>query len=484
MYQRINKAVFVGAQATRKSIADALSQIIAEAGPQDTFIFYFAGHSRLIEANAVRGERQECYLLPYKVRDDENSLPENAISATRLREQLAQLKAEKQLILLNNTAPGRVFDAFAELLTGKDNPLFQTAKRDLVVLGVDTQTTSPDLIEREGHTAFTYALLQGLAGEADNIRPDGSISATELIGSLYRKLGEITQFQQLPRVKRINNDFSLVYAHYDQGDMRARRVPTGGGAKPVITKRGKHYALLVASDHYNDSNYRTLSNPCNDAQTVATNLEQYYGFERPEILNDPTIKELSGALMQYVRKQYAEDDQLLIFFAGHGDFDEETKDGLLVAKDSHYNDPEDPLKTSYLRYSVLRTLVDNIPCKHILIILDVCYGGTFNPEIARRSPIDPGPGEASVSQYVERKKQWKTRQFIASGGKEYVPDGRPGQHSPFARKLLEALRTVGAPYGVLTLGRITTYVDALMNQPVWGEFGSHQPGGEFILIAK
>ena len=60
--------------------------------------------------------------------------------------------------------------------------------------------------------------------------------------------------------------------------------------------------------------------------------------------------------------------------------------------------------------------------------------------------------------FIERKKKYKTRLYLTSGGKEYVPDGRPGHHSPFARKFLEALRNYGGNDGILTVNEIIQYV--------------------------
>ena len=36
-------------------------------------------------------------------------------------------------------------------------------------------------------------------------------------------------------------------------------------------------------------------------------------------------------------------------------------------------------KTSYLSHSNLRTMINNIDCPHIFLVMDVCFGGTFDP---------------------------------------------------------------------------------------------------------
>jgi hypothetical protein len=73
---------------------------------------------------------------------------------------------------------------------------------------------------------------------------------------------------------------------------------------------------------------------------------------------------------------------------------------------------------------------------------------------------------------------------LTSGAKEYVPDGRPGEHSPFVRKFLDALRNYGGEDKILTLEEISTYVERVNPQPRLGEFGANEPGSDFLFIVK
>ncbi|MFO0701106.1 MAG: hypothetical protein U0236_17930 [Nitrospira sp.] len=80
--------------------------------------------------------------------------------------------------------------------------------------------------------------------------------------------------------------------------------------------------------------------------------------------------------------------------------------------------------------------------------------------------------------------KYKTRRYLTSGGTEYVPDGRPGAHSPFARKLLEALRSYGGKDGYLTIDNIQQYVEKVTPEPRAGSFGAHDPGGDLVLLQQ
>jgi hypothetical protein len=79
---------------------------------------------------------------------------------------------------------------------------------------------------------------------------------------------------------------------------------------------------------------------------------------------------------------------------------------------------------------------------------------------------------------------YKTRKFLTSGGKQYVSDGIPGQHSPFAKAFIEALRYKGGRDGILTLSEITPFVEKLKITPRAGEFGDNAPGSDFVFVAR
>ena len=240
------------------------------------------------------------------------------------------------------------------------------------------------------------------------------------------------------------------------------------------------FALLFATDEYDE--WGNLTNPINDARTIARELKEYYGFN-VELVEDFTQSEVLMKLREYARKEYQEYDQLFIFFAGHGQFDDLLGQGYIVSKDSRKNDDA---KISYISHSVLRNAIDNIPNKHILLAMDVCYGGTFDPLIARSGERGEGDlyTEIGLNEYLSRKLRFKTRRYITSGGKQYVPDGRPGMHSPFASKILAALRSYGGRDNVITLPELTGWLERLVPEPRTGEFGTNEPGSDFVFVTN
>jgi Caspase domain len=238
------------------------------------------------------------------------------------------------------------------------------------------------------------------------------------------------------------------------------------------------YALIFATDQYD--NWPDLVNPVFDARTVAEELRKTYGY-KVDIIENATQNEILKKLREYIEKKYKPLDQLFIFFAGHGNYDATFGEGYLVPKEALTNDEA---KTSYLSYNRLRSVVNNIPCQHIFLSMDVCFGGTFDQALASSRGMDDEYKEKSAAEFITQKLTYKTRKFLTSGGKQYVSDGIPGKHSPFARALIEALRSKGGRDGILTLSEITPYVEKLKITPRSGEFGDNAPGSDFIFVAR
>ena len=239
----------------------------------------------------------------------------------------------------------------------------------------------------------------------------------------------------------------------------------------------KDYALFFATDTYD--HWDDLVNPVYDASTIARELKEKYNFE-VEVVENPTQEEILLKIKDYSKRNYKPQDQLLIFFAGHGQFDEGFGEGYVVAKNSLESDRA---KTTYISHSNLRSYVNNIACNHILLTMDVCFGGTLDPAIARTRSLEDRE-ELTDNEFLARKLSKKTRRYITSGGKEYVSDGVSGKHSPFAARIIEALKSRGGDDQILTIGEILPYLEKIKNhEPRAGEFGDNEKGSDFVFVA-
>lgn len=253
-------------------------------------------------------------------------------------------------------------------------------------------------------------------------------------------------------------------------------VPSATG---IPRPPGKSYALLIATNQY--QHWEDLANPVPDMQALAEDLENIYDFE-VEALENPTKKQIQAKLHEYRDRQFGPMDRLLVFFAGHGSFEEGAEEGYLVARDS-LAEKDDPFFDSYLGYKDIIPLLDRFKVRHLLLMVDACFSGTLDKRIASRQRGGAPPG-AQIGQYVSDKMRHTTRLFVASGGKETVDDGLAGQHSPFARGLLEGLRAYGGDDGVLHLQELmSNYVSPYAPTALSGGFESNEPGTNFFFFA-
>jgi hypothetical protein len=140
--------------------------------------------------------------------------------------------------------------------------------------------------------------------------------------------------------------------------------------------KGKYYAILIAEEDYNDTTITKLQYPVRDARQLRNTLTTRYTFDpqRVDTLFNRSREDIVETIIARC-KSLGSNDNLLIFYAGHGDTTHNKLDsveGYLVpvtakkGKTSYYISPENIYKA-----------LDNSHGKHILVILDACYSGTF-----------------------------------------------------------------------------------------------------------
>ena len=134
----------------------------------------------------------------------------------------------------------------------------------------------------------------------------------------------------------------------------------------------------------------------------------------------------------HFRKSLAENDSLLIYYAGHGSYDRQTEKGYWLPVDA---DP-DPLITSRdISADDLTTEVRGLDARHVLIISDSCFSGDLSRAAGDISPSDGN------QVFIHRMQRAPSRTIMASGSDEPVSDAGSQGHSVFAAQLLQALQT-------------------------------------------
>jgi hypothetical protein len=195
-----------------------------------------------------------------------------------------------------------------------------------------------------------------------------------------------------------------------------------GLANNSVKPGGKYYALLIGVSKYTDTRLN-LDHPVSDARKIKEVLTQGYDFntENTTLLENPSRGEIFSALYK-LRAKITPNDNLLIFYAGHGYWDEKIKQGYWWPRDATASDP-----SNWLSNSDLREQLRGISSAHTLLVSDACFsGGIFRTR-------DAGSIKSASIDYQMLYKL-PSRRAITSGTLTAVPD-----RSVFVEYLLKRL---------------------------------------------
>ena len=210
-------------------------------------------------------------------------------------------------------------------------------------------------------------------------------------------------------------------------------------------------ALVVGINKYQSAS--PLEFACNDANAVADILKERFSFPNDSVSilqDDKASKE--GILSEFVRFTNDEvdpDERIIFFFAGHGytKVGWRGEIGFLVPFDGDMQDIN-----SLIRWDELTRNAELIRAKHVLFVVDACYGGTA---VQRSLP----PGSMRFARDMLRR---FSRQVLTAGKADQAVADSGGPrvgHSVFTGYLLDGLdgAAVGADR-LLTANKLMAYV--------------------------
>lgn len=243
---------------------------------------------------------------------------------------------------------------------------------------------------------------------------------------------------------------------------------------------GSYRALIIGNQDYQNGKGRwpNLKTSLNDARALEKLLQQSYGFTDVQLLENATRRDVLIALQDLSRRVLA-DDNVLVYYAGHGYLETETKKGYWVPVDAKGVD-----HTTFLRNSTIRDemIIIASRARHTLLISDSCFSGTLLRSSSRGIHAD-----SNTELYYQKVASKKSVQIMSAGGVEYVDDDyNTSGHSPFTYFLLNELKTNNRQ--LLTLSELSTNVEkAVANNvdqvPESGVLhGAGDELGEFIFI--
>ena len=184
--------------------------------------------------------------------------------------------------------------------------------------------------------------------------------------------------------------------------------------------QGTNYLLSIGIDAY--QHCKKLKNARRDAQAFEAVMKELYGFEEAHIIRlydgEATRKGIWQAFKD-LQKQLKPEDNLFIYYAGHGYLNEDLDWGYWVPVDAKPRQED-----TYIRNREIMDFIRRMNCYHLILISDSCFSGAF---FQARGPFETFSKDPS-------------RWAISSGRKQKVMDGDPGLGSPFSAYLIKYLR--------------------------------------------
>ena len=188
--------------ATRANIIEMFTAL-QRIAPEDVLVIYLAGHGTIIG--------DEWYWLPEDATFTADGIPRTGISATTLRDLLSRVGPERVFVMIDSCNSGGSVDPLA---TSMDRRVLRSVGRDtgVAILAAARRDQSAAELSHLGHGAFTYVVLEGLAGKADATH-SGEITASNLITYSSAALPSLTKsianHLQIPVAYSRGEDFQI-----------------------------------------------------------------------------------------------------------------------------------------------------------------------------------------------------------------------------------------------------------------------------------
>ncbi len=201
------------------------------------------------------------------------------------------------------------------------------------------------------------------------------------------------------------------------------------GAKSLQgVKFGNYHALVIGNNNY--PKLTSLNTAESDARVVADILENKYGFNTTLLLNADRYSMLSA--LNSLREQLTDEDNLLIYYAGHGELDKVNLRGYWLPVDS-----EADSSANWISNVAITDILNVMAAKHILIVADSCYSGSMTRSSLAR--LETGLSDSARKKWYEAMNNTKARAVLTSGGVKPVLDSGGGEHSIFAKAFIDVL---------------------------------------------
>ncbi|MCG7951778.1 MAG: caspase family protein [Candidatus Thiodiazotropha endolucinida] len=366
------------------------------------------------EAEVIRLRKSEQDFLD-QIQQQQIKIDRYQAEALRYRAQLADLRANEQASLVSGPTI-EIIDPPVALTRGIPSVRLRSAAKERQITGrvvapagllsftVNDKTESPDKL--------------GIF--STNVRVEDEQTPVKMVA--VDKKGQHTslEFLLIPKLRYASSAEEQLNTSSDSRST-TRRI-----AGQVDF--GNYHALIIGNNQYND--FPNLLSASVDARETAELLRTKYGFQTTTLI-DATRYDMLSALNQ-LRETLTENDNLLIYYAGHGELDRVNLRGYWLPVDAEPNST-----TNWISNIAVTDILNAMTAKHILVVADSCYSGSLTRSSMAR--LESGMSDEVKTKWLKVMAKTRSRTVLTSGGLKPVLDQGGGQHSVFAKSFLRTL---------------------------------------------
>jgi|GEM_PF-2181440 len=251
----------------------------------------------------------------------------------------------------------------------------------------------------------------------------------------------------------------------------------------------KHnYLLAIAIDDYSDPSIPNLYNCIKDAEDFIEVLSTDYFFDKSNIhflksgtgrledepgfayRGEATHENIIYQLRHFAEKMESKDN-LIIYFSGHGIYDEVFNEGYWIPADGELEN-----NATYIENGTIRTALNAIDSHHTVLISDSCFSGSLFSMNSQKA--------VGIPRVYKHASRWG---LTAGRRNQTVSDGQIGDNSPFARELIRQLKAKQEIWIGDLCKDIIEEIEKEEDQTPMGEPLSNingHDGGQFVFLPR
>lgn len=335
----------------------------------------------------------------------------------QLQQALARSEQQRQSDV--STAHGETAQARAELARVSGLLDASNAQLRQRILAVETQRAEVERLQRQ----LAQQRQNGDTGRAGQVALEADLRRRE--GDLAASRREVAQLND--RIAKLEQQFAS-----------ATRMPSPATAPSAPVRAatdvdfGHYVALVIGNNNYLHG--PKLRTAVADARAVADVLKTRYGFETVVLLDANRYQILSA--LNTLRERLTSRDNLLVYYAGHGELDQANDRGYWLPVDAELTS-----NANWIASYQITDILKSMAAKQIMLVADSCFSGMLTRSAL--TSLGTGMTAEEEGRWYRTMAAKHARVVLTSGGVKPVSDIGGRGHSVFADAFITVLRSNG-----------------------------------------